>query len=381
MKICVFTAARSDYFILRPLLHALKSDPFFELQLIVSGMHVIPEFGETWKLILEDGFEITEKISMSLSGNQNTDTVVSMGLGMIQFSEVLKRLSPDRVIILGDRFEMMSFSLSAYILRLPIVHIHGGELTYGAFDDGIRHCITKLASLHFASAEIYRKRIVQMGEHPDSVYNVGALAVDNVKEAPDYDLPTLSKKIGVSLQKNFFLVTAHPETCSYADSLKQVKILIEALQVFSEYQIIWTIANADPQGRKINTYLREIQDEFCLVENLGKYYLPLLKKARVVIGNSSSGVIEAPIVGVPTVNIGERQAGRLRAPSVIDCEWNADSIQNSIQSALLLKNLHQYAHPFGDGQAASQIIKMLKRNHPEKYKGFYDLPSVLDTVI
>ena len=375
LKVCVFTAARSDYFLLKPLLRQLQNNDAFILQLVVSGMHMSAQFGETWKLIAEDVFLIDEKISMLSEGNEVIDIISSMGCGMTQYGNTLSRLSPDAVIILGDRFEMMTFSLSAYMLGIPIAHIHGGELTYGSFDDGMRHCITKMALLHFPATEEYRRRVIQMGEHPENVLNVGALAVENIHSSPVYDIPELSKRLDIPLREKFFLVTFHPETRNDSDSLTQVKILIEALSQFPDYQVIWTMANADPQGKTVNNLLKNNKNKFFLIDNLGDLYIPILKKASAIIGNSSSGIIEAPIAGIPTINIGTRQEGRLKTDSIIDCLWNMEDIKNAILKVNELnrsQGIDCNLHPYGNGDSAAKIIEFFLKSDLRKNKTFYD---------
>lgn len=377
IKVCVFTAARSDYFLLKPLLYQLKSKDELDFHLVVSGMHMSPEFGETWKMIAADGFAIKHKIDMLSSGSKITDIINSMSQGMTQYAKRLSELKPDIVVILGDRFEMMSFAISAYMLEIPIAHIHGGELTYGSFDDGLRHCITKMASLHFPATEDYYRRIVQMGENPDTVFNVGALAVENITNTHIYAVSDLAKKLDIPLQEKYFLVTFHPETRDNTNALDQIEILINTLSRFPDYQVIWTISNADPQGKIVNDLLRTQKKGFFLIENLGGFYISVLRKASIIIGNSSSGIIEAPIAGVPTVNIGTRQAGRLRTASIIDCSWNIEEISNSISKIVEDQKFKKHdfkEHPYGNGKTSEKILEILMKNDVKKRKIFYDLP-------
>ncbi len=366
-KICVFTCARSDYFLLRPLLNELqKQSDHIDLQLIASGMHTSKEFGNTWKLIEADGYPITEKTSMLISSDDSAATVTSMGLGMVQYSNILSRLRPDLVVLLGDRFEMMSFATATHIFGIPIAHIHGGELTYGAFDDAIRHCITKMATLHFAATEDYKKRIIQMGEQPGSVFNVGALAVDNVLMTPQKTTKELAHTLKIPLEENYFLITFHPETKGNDDVAGQLEPLFSALDAFPDHQILWTSSNADPKGRKINEIVLQkaiSQDKrYFSVDNLGSLYLSALKNARAIVGNSSSGIIEAPIVGTPTVNIGRRQEGRLRTSSIIDCNFNAQDIRQSIKQAIsseFSEDVNKKDHPYGTGKTAQKIVEQI----------------------
>lgn len=379
-KVCVFTVARSDYFLLRPLLDKMKSNELFELQIVAAGMHMCKEFGETWKMIEEDGFVINEKISMIVSGDNHKDTLSSMALGMIKISDILSRLSPDICVILGDRFEMMSFAIACYILGIPTAHIHGGELTFGAFDDGMRHCITKMSSLHFPATEEYRKRIIQMGEYPSHVFNVGALAVENIKYSSYKDVKSLESLLNCKLGDQYFLVTLHPETRGSSDVEKQVEVILDALKNFPKYTTIWTCSNADPAGRALNKYIQsknQIQGVFP-VSNLGDLYLSVLKNASAVIGNSSSAIIEAPILGIPTVNIGSRQEGRIRTPTIIDCHFDVNAITKAIENALsmdFISACKKSEHPYGIGISSEKIISALlnfdiQQKHEKK---FYDI--------
>jgi UDP-hydrolysing UDP-N-acetyl-D-glucosamine 2-epimerase len=371
MKVCVFTAARSDYFLLRPLLCRLHNTDNIDLQLVVSGMHISTEYGETVKLIEKDQFPTSEKISTQLSSNHNTDIVASMGIGMIHYSRTLERLAPDIVVILGDRYEMMSFAISAYIMRIPIAHIHGGELTYGSFDDGLRHCITKLSTIHFPATEEYRNRIIQMGEHPDTVFNVGALAVENIHKAPMFSIKEIANKLNIKLRDNYFLVTVHPETESLTNDVENAYILAEVLKSFPNYDIIWTISNADPNGKLINKFILKNKN-FHIFDSLGELYLPVMKHAAAVIGNSSSGLIEAPILGVPTINIGNRQDGRIRCSTVVDCSFEKKSIFDKVNSILKARQF-DVTHPYGEGAASAVILEHLRNKTLFRKKQFYDI--------
>ncbi|ARN85061.1 UDP-N-acetylglucosamine 2-epimerase [Candidatus Nucleicultrix amoebiphila] len=383
-KICVFTAARSDYFLLRPLLKSIKENPKLHLQIVVSGMHLSKEFGDTWEIIKSDGFEITEKVPMILSTDTPNATVASMGLGMIQFSEILTRLSPDVCVVLGDRFELMSFSISCHILKIPIAHIHGGELTHGAFDDAIRHSITKMSALHLTATDEYKRRVIQMGEQPSAVFNVGALAVENIQNIQDITLVDLEKLLNLSLNEKYFLVTFHPETMGKVDIKVQLICLLDALKRFPDYQVLWTSSNADPSGRCINEMLRStnLEQSVHFIENLGELYLPALKLSSAVIGNSSSAIIEAPILGIPTVNLGTRQSGRVRTSSILDVDFRTEDIYQAIKKCLsqdFLSSIKHDKHPYGEGNTAQKITeKLLEWDFSKsKFKIFYDLDKVL----
>ncbi len=308
-----------------------------------------------------------------------------MGLGMVQYSNILSRLRPDLVVLLGDRFEMMSFGTATHIFGIPIAHIHGGELTYGAFDDAIRHCITKMATLHFAATEDYKKRIIQMGEQPGSVFNVGALAVDNVLMTPQKTTKELAHTLKIPLEENYFLITFHPETKGNDNVVGQLEALFNALDAFPGHQILWTSSNADPKGRKINEIVLQkmiSQDKrYFSAENLGNLYLSALKNARVIIGNSSSGIIEAPIVGTPTINIGNRQEGRIRTPSIIDCNFNPEDIRQSIKRAIspeFTEDVNKKDHPYGTGKTVQKIVEILNHHNFQNNskKIFYEIGKI-----
>lgn len=382
-KICAFTCARSDYFLMKPLLVELKrADNFFELQLVVGGMHTSKEFGDTWKLIEADGFSIVEKPSILISSDDVGATVSSMGVGMVHFSSILTRLNPDIVLVLGDRFEMMSFATSAHIFGVPIIHIHGGELTYGAFDDAIRHCITKMATLHFPATETYKRRIIQMGEQPESVFNVGALSVENTVSNSQITIRELGQILGIPLAEKYILVTFHPETKGEQDVIGQLELLFHSLEQFPEYQVLWTCSNADPLGRTINEFVHQrtgfLKDKYFIVDNLGSLYLSTLNNASLILGNSSSGIIEAPILGVPTVNIGCRQDGRVRTPSIIDCGFKTEDITCGIQKATsveFVRESEKKNHPYGDGNTTKKIIDAILQHDFKRgdKKIFYDI--------
>ena len=382
-RVCVFTSARSDYFLLYPLLDELrKQSNSFELQLVAAGMHTSKEFGDTWKLIEDDGFSITEKPSILISSDDVAATVTSMGIGLVHFSSILKRLNPDIIILLGDRFEMMSFATAAHIFGIPIVHIHGGELTYGAFDDAIRHCITKMATLHFPAAEDYKRRIIQMGEHPENVFNVGSLSVDTIQNSSQKTISEIASILNIPLKENYFLVTFHPETKGESNVKDQLETIFKSLEQFPEHQILWTCSNADPLGRTINEIVQSkvgpLKAKYFIVDNLGTLYLSTLRNAHLVLGNSSSALIEAPIIGIPTVNIGCRQDGRIRTSSIIDCDFNIKNISNAIQKALsvdFIKESQKRLHPYGNGNTAKKIIEHISSYDFQKNakKVFYDI--------
>lgn len=381
-KICVFTGTRAEYGLLKPLMEEIQKQPEFELQIVASCMHLSLEFGLTYQEIEKDGFKIDEKIEMLLSSDTPIGTVKSMGVGMIGYADALNRLKPDLVIVLGDRFEALAFALSAYILRIPIAHLYGGEVTEGSLDEGFRHSITKLSNLHFTSTEEYRKRVIQMGESPERVFNVGALGLDNVRKLKLLSKEETEKKLGLKFNKYSFLITYHPETLSHSDTEKDFSELLKAFETFEDTTLIFTKANADPNGRIINAMIEDFinkRKNAYVFDSLGHLlYLSVMSHSDVVIGNSSSGIIEVPSFKIPTVNIGSRQKGRIKAKSIIDCEPKKDKIIEAINKAIstdFKEILDKVENPYGDGNAALKIIEVLKKSLPIKNisKKFYDL--------
>jgi UDP-N-acetylglucosamine 2-epimerase (non-hydrolysing) len=380
-KIAVFTGTRAEYGLLYWLMKGIQQDKDLQLQVIVSAMHLSPEFGSTWETIQADGFEIDAKVEMLLSSDTPVGIVKSMGLGTIGFADALDRLRPDCLVVLGDRFEALAIAQAAMIMRIPIAHIHGGEVTVGAYDDAIRHAITKLSSLHFVAHEDYRRRVVQLGEHPDYVLNVGSLGLENIRRTEKVDLASLSEFLDFDLRKPYFLITYHPVTVAGEDSEKGFNNLLEILRRFSKYKILFTYPNSDNGGRlivkKINDYIQEFPERIVACPSLGlKRYISAASQAEAVIGNSSSGIIEVPSMGVPTVNIGTRQLGRLSAESVIHCGISEEEICAAIQTALsdeFRSCLSEIENPYGDGETSLHIIKYLKEMKISGPKYFYDL--------
>ncbi|YCO03480.1 UDP-N-acetylglucosamine 2-epimerase [Vibrio sp. VNB-15] len=380
-KVAVFTGTRAEYGLLFWLLKDIQSDPDLTLQLLVSGMHLSPEFGDTYKQIEKDGFNIDEKIEILLSSDSAVGTAKSMGLGVLGFADALSRLTPDVLIILGDRFEALAAAQTAMILRIPILHLHGGEITEGAYDDAIRHAITKLSYLHGTSTEEYRQRVIQLGESPERVKNVGAIGLDHLKRASFMGTQELSESLGFSIDKPYFLVTYHPVTLGEEAPEASFQALRDALDKFPSHQVILTYPNADDGGRRIipmlEEYAKSNPERVFAIPSLGQVrYLSAVKHATAVIGNSSSGIIEVPAFNVPTVNIGARQKGRLAAKSVLNCEPNLTSITAAIEDAV--KRNYKIGgeaviNPYGQGDASGQVIEMLKSLRFERSKAFYDL--------
>jgi len=376
-KIAVFTGTRAEYGLLYWLLKDLQQDPEVELQLLVSAMHLSPEFGMTYQQIEADGFTITEKVEMLLSSDSAVGTAKSIGLGVLGFADALERMKPDVLVVLGDRFEALAVTQTAMILRIPIAHIHGGEITEGAYDDAIRHAITKLSLLHFTSTETHRNRVIQLGEHPSRVFNVGAVGLDHLQRSKMLSLAELSTSLNFKLEQPYFLVTYHPVTLASEPAKASFENLLKALDAFPQHQIILTYPNADDGGREIipllEAYAKQQPTKVLAIPSLGQQrYLSAVKHAAAVVGNSSSGIIEVPSFKVPTINLGERQRGRLAAKSVFSCPSNTAAIIETLQQALK-SDLSQVVNPYGKGKASEAILKQLKAADLSVVNTFYDL--------
>jgi GDP/UDP-N,N'-diacetylbacillosamine 2-epimerase (hydrolysing) len=383
-KICVYTSTRAEYGLLRSVMQEIQATEPLQLQILASGMHLSPEFGMTIQEIQTDGFEPDETMGILLSSDTPAAICKSMGLAMIGYGEAIERLKPDMVLLLGDRFETFCMAAAAQVCRVPLAHIHGGETTEGAIDEAFRHSITKMSHLHFASCEVYRQRIIQLGEAPDRVFNVGALGVENIRRMSLMERSELAEAIGFNLEKPYFLVTFHPVTLEKDTSKGQFQSLLAALDTFPEFNIIFTKANADTDGRIINRLIDEYaqkRPERCLaVTSLGVHrYLSAMKYATAVIGNSSSGIVEAPSLKIPTVNIGDRQKGRVRAGSVIDCEPSAASIQAAISEGMAPKfqgELKDAENPYEKAGTSCEIVSVIAALDPAGLlkKRFYNIP-------
>ena len=383
-KVCVITGTRAEYGLLKPLLCNFQSDNDIILQLLVTGTHLSSEFGYTYKEILEDGFEISEQIEIVMSSDTEVGTSKAMGLGLISFSEAFHRLKPDLVIVLGDRYETLSASIAALNTHITIAHIHGGEITEGAIDDVYRHAITKMSYLHFTSTEEYRKRVIQLGENPDRVYNVGAIAADIIKHMEYLSKEEMEKVLGLDLSRKTALFTYHPETINQVDAERQVSNILRGLDELKDLQIVFTMANSDMYGRSINLlveqYVKSNSSKSVLFHSLGQHrYLSCMKYCACVIGNSSSGIIEAPSLHVPTVNIGERQRGRIQAASVINCLTESNDVSAAIRKALSDEfqiKAKNAVNPYGNGDTAEKIYSLIKEHLATvtaKRKKFYDI--------
>lgn len=383
-KVCVITGTRAEYGLLKPLVQKINNDNSLELQLVVTGMHLSPEFGLTYQEIEQDGFETIERNEMLLSSDTPNGITKSVGLGTIGFADIFTRIVPDMVVILGDRYEALAAATAAMIHRIPIAHIHGGELTLGAIDDAIRHSITKMSVLHFTSTEEYRRRVIQLGEEPESVFYVGALGVENIRTQNLMSREELSESIGFSLDEPYVMATFHPVTLENNTAGEQFENLLAALERFPKYHIIFTKANADMDGRvinqKIDRYVENHKNQAAAFTSLGMIkYLSALQYCEMVIGNSSSGITEAPSFKIPTINIGNRQQGRVRAKSVIDCGNTVEEIIAAIRKGKELKTkglLSDIKNPYEKSNTSGIILSAMRKYLIENKtieKQFYDI--------
>lgn len=376
-KIAVFTGTRAEYGLLYWLMRDIQNDPDLELQILATAMHYSPEHGETWKAIVKDGFEITESVEMLLSSDTSSAVVKSMGVGLIGFADALKRMQPDLLIVLGDRFEALAVTQAALIMQIPVAHLHGGEITEGAYDESIRHAITKMSTLHFAAAESYQKRIIQLGEQPEKVFNVGAVGLDHIQRTQFRSLAELSEIYDFDLLKPYFLITYHPET-NLRD--EDVRPLFNALKAQTDVNFVFSYPNADNGNTEIVKEMLAMKDEMpnriLLVKSFGiQNYLSVLKHALAMVGNSSSGLSEAPALQVPTVNIGDRQKGRLRCASILDVKLDEQEIKQALQTAMHFPKaeLSQIVPPLGAGNTSQKIVELIKTIDFKKKAPFYDL--------
>jgi len=381
-KICVVTGTRAEYGLLYWLMKEIEEDSSLELQLIVTGMHLSPEFGLTYKEI-EKEFKIDKKIEMLLSSDTAIGISKSMGLAQISFAEAYEDLKADILVVLGDRYEIFSAVSAAMIARIPIAHLHGGETTEGAFDESIRHSITKMSHLHFTATDEYKKRVIQLGEHPSRVFNVGGLGIDNIKKLKLLDKTAFEESINFKLNKKNILLTFHPVTLENATAKEQFQILLESIDELEDTHIIFTKANSDTDGRVINRmiddYVAQNSHKSCAFTSLGQLrYLSALQYVDAMVGNSSSGLIEAPSFKIGTINIGDRQKGRIMADSIIDCAITKESISKGFQklySIAFQNKLKNIENPYGNGGASKQIKDILISIDLDNIlkKSFYDL--------
>ncbi|GAB5348743.1 UDP-N-acetylglucosamine 2-epimerase [Alteriqipengyuania sp. 357] len=380
-KVCVITGTRAEYGLLRWVIEGLDRSPSCELQIIATGMHLSPEFGSTWKTIEADGYAIDRKVEMLLSSDTAVGITKSMGLAMTGFADAFHDLQPDLAVILGDRFEMLSVAAAAMIANIPIAHLHGGELTEGLYDDPIRHSMTKMSYLHFTGAEPYRKRVIQMGEDPARVWNVGGLGIDGIMKVPRMSRAELEESLDFKLGDRNLLVTFHPETSTGNSAASQMDEVLAALAQ-TDANIVFTMPNADSEGRglfgQISNFVAAHPERSCAHVSLGqRRYLSTLALVDGVVGNSSSGLAEAPSMKVPTLNIGARQDGRLRADSVIDCPAESGAISAGLKRLFdpeFRKRLPDVVSPYGEGGASERIVETIEAWTPGSVtKRFYDI--------
>ncbi|SFV63684.1 UDP-N-acetylglucosamine 2-epimerase [hydrothermal vent metagenome] len=386
-KICVVTGTRAEYGLLYWLMKEIEEDKDLELQLIVTGMHLSPEFGLTYKEIEKD-FKIDKKIEILLSSDSAIGISKSMGLAQISFAEAYDELNPDVLVVLGDRYEIFSAVSSAMIANIPIAHLHGGETTEGAFDESIRHSITKMSHLHFTATDEYRNRVIQLGEHPSRVFNVGGLGIDNIKKLELLSKEAFEDSIDFKLNKKNILITFHPVTLENSTAQEQFQILLDVVNELKETHIIFTKANSDTDGRIINSmidkYVNENSHKSVAFTSLGQLrYLSALQYIDAMVGNSSSGLAEAPSFKIGTINIGDRQKGRIMAKSVIDCEIDKVSIKNGFEKLYSIEfqeYLKTVTNPYGKGGASLEIKNTLKNIELKNIlkKSFYDLKVTYD---
>ena len=388
-KICVVTGTRAEFGLLRWLMEAIKNHPELTLQIVATGMHLSPEFGSTYQEIEEAGFKIDAKVEMLLSSDSNTAITKSMGLGLIGFADAYERLEPDMLVVLGDRFEIFAAVSAAMISSIPVAHLHGGEATEGAFDEAIRHSITKMSHLHFVAADEYRRRVIQLGEDPDRVFNVGGMGIDAIKRIKLLSRVDLERSLDLTFGEKNLLVTFHPVTLEGSDSSQsQVRELLAALAELEDTTLIFTMPNADTGGRELGAMFQQFAESHPsakVFSSLGQLrYYSCLAQVDGVIGNSSSGLLEAPSFKVGTVNIGDRQKGRLKAESVIDCDPKKHSILAALSKLFgtrFQNKLTEVVSAYGTGGAVNSIVQTIAVHPLENIlkKQFYNFPeNVLD---
>ena len=381
-KICVVTGTRAEYGLLRWVIEGIRNSQMLQLQLIATGMHLSPEFGLTVELIEADGFQVDRRVEMLLSSDTTSAVTKSMGLGLIGFADALTELRPDLMLVLGDRYEIFTAAAAAMVAGIPIAHLHGGEATEGSIDEPIRHSITKMSHLHFVAADEYRRRVIQLGEQPDRVFNVGGLGIDNILRLKLLARSELEETLGFKLATRNLLITFHPVTLEQHSSSMQMDQLLSALAELQDTGLIFTMPNADSEGRIL---FRQIQD-FCACHPLANAYISLgqlrylscIQHVDGVLGNSSSGLAEVPSFKKGTINIGDRQRGRLRADSIIDCKPERAEIDAALEklfSREFQKQLTDVQNPYGSGGASENIVKLLEEQALNSLlkKRFYNL--------
>ena len=381
-KICVITGTRAEFGLLRPLIELIDKDEDLQLQLIATGMHLSPEFGYTLNEITDVGFVVDKKVECLLSSDTSVGVSKTIALAVSGCADALESLQPDLVVVLGDRTEILGAVIAAAMANIPIAHLHGGETTEGAYDEGIRHSITKFSHLHFTSTEAYRKRVIQLGEHPDTVFNVGAIGLDAIKKLKLLNREEFENSIGFKLKKRNILITYHPVTLEKEAPIETFENILTALNELTDTTLIFTHANSDKNGRIINKLIIEYvdahKDKAVAFKSLGQLrYLSALQFVDFVIGNSSSGILEVPAFHIPTINIGDRQRGRICNESVINSNNSLEDIKKSITFALdktFRKKIQQQELLYGNGTTAEKIIQIIKEhNHISIKKSFYNI--------
>lgn len=383
-KITVLTATRAEYGLLSPIIKKFMKNPELDVRVVATGAHLSPEFGLTVNEIRNDNVIIDKEIEILLSSDTPVGISKSMGLAIISFAEYFNESKPDALMVLGDRYETLAVCIAAMNARIPIIHLYGGEATEGLIDDAVRNSISKLSYLHFTATDTFRNRVIQMGEHPDRVFKVGAMGVENALQINKISLDELERSIDFKLSDSYAVLTFHPVTLENCTAHDQVQELLKALDDYPEINFLCTKANADTNGRIINEYLdaySKTHKNLILVDSLGVVrYLSAVKNAKFVIGNSSSGLIEVPSFKIPTINIGNRQKGRILADSVICCDPDATSISEAIKTALsskFLDGLSKMVNPYGEGNTSDKIVSIttdfLLNDKLQVMKSFYDL--------
>jgi GDP/UDP-N,N'-diacetylbacillosamine 2-epimerase (hydrolysing) len=385
-RICVVTGSRAEYGLLRFVLQAIKGSDDLRLQLAVTGTHLSPEYGLTYRAIEEDGFSIDAKVEMLLSSDTAVGITKSLGLGLVGFADAWERLHPDLIVLLGDRYEILAAASAALIARIPIAHIHGGEATEGAIDESVRHAVSKMSQLHFVAADEYRRRVIQLGEQPERVFLVGGLGVDGIRRLKLLGKAELERALQFSFGKRTLLVTFHPATLDDEAAVAQAGELLSALASLRDTHFIFTLPNAETESHDVTRLIEQFVSERPKIakafSSLGQLrYLSCMQHCDGVVGNSSSGLTEAPSLHKGTVNIGDRQRGRLRASSVIDCEPDTAAIRAALRRLASPEFAAQLAHtvnPYGEGGASEKIVATLRSVSLEGLlkKRFYDLPGM-----
>lgn len=383
-KICIATGTRADWGLLCTVAKALKEREDVKLQIVATNMHLSPKFGNTYKEIVAAGFKINCHVPLLDSSDTPGDTVRSMSIAMSGFANAFEELRPDMVIILGDRYEMLAVASTALIFRIPIVHISGGAISEGAFDDSIRHAITKMSSIHLTETEEYRQRVIQLGENPKRVINTGAIGVYNINHTEFLSQEAISKSVGLQVDKDTLIVTFHPATLDDEDPSIQCQNLLKALDSHKECKIIFTYPNNDTNGKMIINHIEEYVGKNkgrCVVfPSLGQLrYLSVLRYAGAAVGNSSSGIVEVPSMGIPSLNIGIRQRGRMAAESVVNCGVTTEEIDNGLKTILsdeMREKAHNCKNPYEQPDTLNKMISAICETPLEglTIKPFYDLP-------